>query len=85
MRHLGWSSCLADQDLWMKAEVRPDDNFKYYAYALLYVVDILVIRHNAEPCLKKLDTFFKMKPNSIGNPDFYLGAKIRPLVYTKWC
>ena len=30
--------------------------------------------------MKKLDTFFKMKPDSIGNPDFYCGAKIRPLV-----
>ena len=80
MRHLGWSSCLADQDLWMKAEVRPDDNFKYYAYALLYVDDILVIHHNAEQCLKQLDTYFKMKTDSIGDPDFYLGAKIRPLV-----
>ena len=60
----------------MKAEVRPDGNFKYYAYALLYVDDILVIHHNAEQCLNKLDTFFKMKTNLIGNPDFYLGAKI---------
>jgi hypothetical protein len=64
----------------MKAEVRPEDNFKYYAYALLYVDDILVIRHNAEQCLKQLDTYFKMKTNSIGDPDLYLGAKIRPLV-----
>ena len=61
-------------------------SFKYYAYALLYVDDILVIHHNAEQCLKKLDTFFKMKPDSIDNPDFYLGAKIRPLGgITKWC
>ena len=80
MRHLGWSSCLADQDLWMKAEVRPDDGFRYYAYALLYVDDILVIHHNAETCLNELDRFFKMKADSIGDPDFYLGAKLKPLV-----
>ncbi len=31
MQHLGWESCIADQDLWMK---------EYYGYALLYVDDI---------------------------------------------
>ena len=30
-------------------------------------------------CLKDIDWFFKMKPGSIGDPDFYLGAKLRPL------
>ena len=80
MRHLGWSLCLADQDLWMKAEVRPDDGFRYYAYALLYVDDILVIHHNAETCLNELDRFFKMKANSIGYPDLNLSATLKPLV-----
>jgi hypothetical protein len=80
MRHLGWSSCLANQDLWMKSEVRPDDGFRYYAYALLYVDDLLVIHHDADACLKEIDKFFKMKPDSIGDPDFYLGAKLKPLV-----
>ena len=42
--------------------------------------DILVIHHNAETCLNELDRFFKMKANSIGDPDFYLGAKLKPLV-----
>jgi len=77
MRHLGWESCLADQDLWMKAEVRPQDGHKYYAYALLYVDDILVVHHDAMSCLKRIDKYFKMKPGSIGDPDFYLGAKLR--------
>jgi hypothetical protein len=77
MRHLGWESCLADQDLWMKAEIRPEDGHKYYAYALLYVDDILVVHHDATSCLKSIDKYFKMKPGSIGDPDFYLGAKLR--------
>jgi hypothetical protein len=33
MRHLGWELCVADQDLWMKAEIRPDNGHKYYADA----------------------------------------------------
>jgi hypothetical protein len=31
MRQMGYTSCKADPDLWMKAELRPDDNFKYYS------------------------------------------------------
>ena len=80
MRHLGWTSCLADPDVWFKEEVRPSDGFKYYAYALLYVDDALMIHHDAEGALRAMDHYFKMKPGSIGSPDFYLGAKLRPTV-----
>ena len=52
MQHLGWESCIADQDLWMKAEIRPNDGHKYYAYALLYVDNIWVAHHDAELCLQ---------------------------------
>ena len=31
-------------------------------------------------CLNESDRFFKMKANSIGDPDFYLDAKLKPLV-----
>ena len=48
----------------------------YYAYALLYVDDILIAHHNLLLlCLCKIDKYFKMKSGSIGDPDFYLGAK----------
>ena len=46
MQHLGWQSCMADQDLWLQPETKPEDGHKYYAYALLYVDDILVIHHD---------------------------------------
>jgi hypothetical protein len=77
MRHLGWVSCIADQDLWMKAEVQPTNGHKYYAYALLYVDDILIVHHDSVLCLHKIDKYFKMKPGSMGDPDFYLGAKVQ--------
>jgi hypothetical protein len=53
MRHLGWESCLADQDLWMKAKIRPSHEHKDYAYALLYDVldNILIIHHDSILCL----------------------------------
>jgi hypothetical protein len=61
----------------LKPMVRPDDNFKYYAYVLLYVDDVLVIGHDAMDILNKIDFYFKMKPDSKGDPDMYLGSKIR--------
>ena len=60
----------------MKAEIQPEDGHKYYAYALLYIDDILVVHHDATSCLRQIDKYFKMKPGSIGDPDFYLGAKL---------
>ena len=79
MRTQGYKPCQADPDLWMRAETRPDDGHRYYSYILLYVDDCLVIHHDAEGCLLKLNKYFKMKPGSIGDPSFYLGAKLKPI------
>ena len=77
MRTLGYLPCKADPDLWLKAELRPSDNHKYYSYMLLYVDDALCIHHDAQTSLEDLDRYFQMKENSIGDPDLYLGAKLR--------
>ena len=79
MQHLGYTPCLADPDLWMKPEVRPDDGVAYYAYILCYVDDILSIAHNAEDVLRRLDKYFMLKPGSLGDPDIYLGAKLKKM------
>ena len=76
MRTMGFSPCLADPDLWYKAETRPD-GFEYYAYMLLYVDDCLCVHHDGEAVLNELDNYFKMKDGSIGDPDMYLGTKLR--------
>jgi hypothetical protein len=76
MRTIGYKSCLADADVWYKPMVRPD-GFKYYAYVLIYSDDILAIHHDAMKQLNELDYYFKMKPGSLGDPDFYLGGKLR--------
>ena len=81
MRNLGYSSCLADPDLWFKEETRPSDGVKYYAYFLLYVDDCLAIHHAADTALHELDHFFKMKSGSIGDPNMYLGAKLRKVTF----
>jgi hypothetical protein len=77
MRQLGYQSCLADQDLWFRPETRPDDGFEYYTYVLLYVDDILAVSHDGMAVLDQIDRFFPMKAASKGDPDLYLGAKIR--------
>jgi hypothetical protein len=41
------------------------------------VDDALAINHDGEAALKELDYYFQMKSGSIGDPDIYLGAKLR--------
>lgn len=77
MRTLGYVPCKADPDLWMKPMVRPEDGFEYFAYILLYVDDALSVHHDAEGALREIDQYFPMKKGSIGDPDIYLGAKLR--------
>jgi hypothetical protein len=43
------------------------------------VDDILMIHHDGIKALREIDHFFKTKPNSIGDPEFYLGAKLQPI------
>ncbi len=77
MDFLGYKPCLADADLWMKPEVNPANNQKYYSYILLYVDDVMCIHHDGVSTIKIIDKYFQMKEGSIGDPDLYLGAKLR--------
>ena len=79
MCHLGYNSCLADPDLWYRPDVRKEDSYKYYLYVLVYVDDCLCIHHSAEEELNEIDKFLKMKAGSVGDPDFYLGPKVKPM------
>jgi len=77
MRQMGYTSCKADPDLWYKAETRPSDNFRYYAYILCYVDDILCMHHDPMTILDLINGYMPLKPSSVGDPDIYLGAKLR--------
>ena len=74
---LGYRPCQADPDLWFKAAVRPNDGFEYYCYLVVYTDDILSISHDSLAVLHEIDKYFKMKKGSIGDPDIYLGTKLR--------
>lgn len=76
---MGYQSCHADWDLWLKPAVRPSDGPKYYAYVLLYVDDCLAVGHDATTQLEEIDNYFAMKAGSIGDPDLYLGGKLKEM------
>ena len=77
--HLGFLTCPADLYLWMKPMVRPDDGINYYACVLIYVDDVILIRHDAESLLKRIDKYFKLKPSLIGDPGIYFGDKLKKM------
>ena len=86
MKIIGYNPCRGDNDLSMKPEIDPAGD-KYSGYILCYVDDVLVVHHDAMTTLMKIDEYFKLKPSSIGEPDIYLGAKLK---YTRvpngvWC
>ena len=57
-------------------KVSHDDGFDCYASVLIYVDAVMVIHHDAESLLSRIDKYFKIKPSSIGEPDIYFGNKL---------
>ncbi|WP_288992974.1 polyprotein of Ty1/Copia retrotransposon [uncultured Marinobacter sp.] len=79
MRHLDFTSCLADPDVWMRPAKRSDGS-DYYEYILLYTDDALVVSENAEQILRnELGRYFTLKEESIGPPKVYLGGHVRKI------
>ena len=75
MSALGYKPFLTDPDIWLKAHNQ--DDIDSYSYILCYVDDIMVIHHEARPILDRIDKFMKLKESSVGDPDIYLGAKLK--------
>lgn len=72
---LGYRSCLADPDVWMRPAVKPC-GFTYWEYILVYVDDILVISNDPRLTMNVLEKLYRMKEGSVGVPTTYLGSKI---------
>ena len=76
MAHLGFVSCQADPNIWMR-EAQKDEGTEYWEYVLLYVDDTLCISMNAENVVcNEIGKYFFIKPKSIGPPKIYLGNKV---------
>ena len=68
MDHLGFTSCRADPNVWMRAATKPNLE-EYFEYVLLYVDDCLIVLHNPEAILREeIGKHFKLKEESIGPP-----------------
>ena len=74
MRHLDFTSCLADPNVWMRPAKKRDGKY-YYKYILLYTDYALVVSQHTEETLR-MDSghYFEFKEDYIGPPKIYLGA-----------
>ena len=78
MSGIGYKPCLADSSIWLNLEVR-DDGVEYYSYILCYVDYILFGNQDARPASDCIDQSMKLKEGSIGDPDIFLGAKLKKI------
>lgn len=75
--HLGFMSCKADLDVWMR-EATKSYGAKHWENVLLaYVNDAIVVSERAEHVLQEeVGKCFELKEASIGLLDIYLGGKV---------
>ena len=79
MNHIGFTSCKGDPDVWMRA-AQKDNGDDYWEYVCLYTDDALVISHDPEPIIRyQIGKYWRVKEDSIGPPDIYLGNKVTKL------
>jgi hypothetical protein len=75
LRLLGFTSCLADPDVWLRRSKR-DNGDLFYEYLLVYTDEVLAIATNPKSILHDINLYFNLKPESVGHPNIYLGSKI---------
>ena len=74
---IGFQSCPADPDVWLRPAVKPNGG-EYYEYVLMYVDDILSISMDPTTILMSMEgNTVKYKNGKIESPEMYLGAKLQ--------
>ena len=66
----------ADNDVWMKKDMRPDGTI-YYSYIMVYTDDIMIVSHNPKRYMDQLEASYYVKKESIKFPDIYLGSRVK--------
>ncbi len=72
---LGFKSCLADPDVWMRPAIKPDGSTNY-EYLLAHVDDILVFSTAPLLIMDQIGKLYRLKEGSQGKPSKYLGADV---------
>ena len=73
LHDLGYTPSLADQDVWLRPEVK-ENGFEYYEVILCYVDDVLSISHDPMKTMNGIRANFTPKDDKVEKPDIYLGA-----------
>ena len=71
-----FKSSLADNDVWLKQDMRSDGS-SYYTYILVYTDDILIVSDNPTKYMAQLKANYYVKESSIGPPNIYLGSRVK--------
>jgi hypothetical protein len=83
-KELKFHSCLADPDVWL-CLARRQDGEEYYEYILVYVDNLLTISEHPKSILDDINSYFHLKPESVGTPDLYLGRQAQQDNDGEWC
>jgi hypothetical protein len=75
LTEMGFKSCKADPDIWMKPASKVN-GFEYYEYILTYVDDCLVVSHEPKRIISTLEDEYKYRLKDVGEPKRYLGAEV---------
>ena len=75
LRSAGFHSCLADPDVWMQKNTKPDGT-KYWEHVLCCVDDVLATSHDSNSIMDFLNTAHTLKAESVKAPEECLGSQI---------
>ena len=78
---LHFQSSLADPDVWYRPMTKASGE-KYYAYILIYVDDMLIIDEKPREFMNLIKQSYKVREDTIKEPDYYLGADIRKVHFS---
>ena len=77
---LGHRPSRADNDVWLRPEIKPNGQ-QYYEYVMTYVDDVIDVGHDPMKIMKGINQKpFTFKNGKIEEPDMYLGASLSKIV-----
>ena len=76
LRKMGFTSCKADPDVWMRPRTKAN-GFEYYEYVITYVDDLACQSEDPKIFMEELASSFTLKAGSVMEPTTYLGADVK--------